>query len=524
MEIPRNSELLLALRAFGKAASDSNKDGSTLLHATLHVIRIASRMLESAIDHPTTMAASHITFSVLGRALSHIITSSVPPISLRQEPTTVSILEPSEVDRVFDLLIENIFGPIIRAFGRMTHCLLSGLLGEPSCFNGGPASPKKSSLDQEPDDLRPDLLRFFQMLVESLRSASLRAHRKPNSRWAISLSSLKASLILEVTRELGKILFPTPYAVKPFGAIGPDTEPANRPQNHETCVESRVWGLTVPGPVSVNVRVKRLVAKDALWYLCSLMHILADLPKPEGLKLPSAVMPGATLAIYTPAEPDLTKHEGGMVLLELLHDAILSTLYDLVLKCQPTVDQLEKDHERCLGRSSHIEPMNNKPHTFDDVREIKDYGPTAISDPQPMRIKYNVNALRAGVPLTSGSENLARNSQAQGRSSPIIDSESEVGDPGGRDLRTIRDSSKSSAPAGGAQCDSDARIYGVPNQGGADEVTNTSHRPLSGRQSELGSYSSDVAGSATECLIDEAGFMMLLGVVERYILDPEYTR
>lgn len=532
-EIPRNSELLLALYAFDKAATD-NGNGSTLLHATLRTLRVISRVLEPALGHPTAKTANYVIFSALGTALYHVIRGSLPSIGIRQGMMTVLDFQLSDVNKIFDCLIENIFRPIIRAFRRITQAFISDLLGDPPRTNDISENRGTEKSPQHPPviDCRPDLLRLFQTLVESLCLASSvhnPVHRSdnqdpsPNSRWAVSLSSLKASLILEVVHELERNLFTAPCDAG-SGAKGPDTEP-----DYGRSDESRVLDSTVPDSANLHTSMKRLVAKDTLWYLCSLMHILADLPIPEGLKSPSGAMSvaGSSAAPTPSLEAEITTHGDGTLLLELLHDAILSALYNLVLKCQPTINQPQKDQDRTLDKRSHYptrEPIADDRYTLSTIRSADDHDPKATSDSQPMIGRDKVGALKAGVTLTNGAGGPVEDSQAQGQSLTVNDTESEVGDPSGPNLRALLDSHGPPTLTGGAHCDTDHQSRDVANQGESCEVIGLGHRALSENTPELEVYSSDAAGAATECLIDEAGFTMLLGVVERYILDPEYIR
>jgi hypothetical protein len=401
-----------------------------------------------------------------------------------QRPSTKPALVLSDIDKVFDSLIECIFGPIILAFGRITHASLSTLVGESSFGLGGSLNPEKPSPNIESADLRQDLLGLFKVLVDNLHSVSVSACKQDGSKstqWAISLSSLKACLNLEIIRELGKVLFPE---AKPSVANGSDTELGNALWNQGTHALPTDVSLTVPASASLASGVAHVVAKDVLWYLCSLMHILADLP--EGPKPDSDVLPStAPRDSHPPTKPDWSRHE--TMLLELLHDAVLSALYDLALKCQSIID--------CDEEESHSEP-----DTLDEMHRTH-VGKSLTTD------RHHTGR---GDAQFMGDKQSAQNSQAQGRSSFPSDSQSEVGDPIGSGLR-VRLDDKTSALIGGPGCHPDSR-FGNACQRSTDGVTNTS---------EVGA---PPVGISASCLIDEAGFTMLLGVVERFILGSGYTR
>ncbi|EKM83374.1 hypothetical protein AGABI1DRAFT_123708 [Agaricus bisporus var. burnettii JB137-S8] len=479
-QIPRSGDLLLALRAFGKVISGSNDDASTLLHSTLRIIQIASRILTPIIDQPSSKTSNSVTVSVLGKILSHTIRTSLPSIKVQRQSLVLS-----DIDKVFDSLIKCIFGPIILAFTRITHASLSTLLGESSSGSGSPPNLEKPSLVF---DLRQDLLRLFKVLVDDLHSASLSAHKRDPLKlcqWTISLTSLKACLNLEIVRELGKVLFPV---AKPSAANGSDTELGNELWNQGAHAVSRAVPSMVPASASLASSVASVVAKDVLWYLCSLMHILADLP--EGYKLDSEVFPpGAPQDSHPPPRPDLDQHENETALLELLHDTVLSSLYDLVLRCQSVIDY----GERPRSESDTVDGM----HRSDK---------TQVGNSLTV---YRHHSRREGG-LSSGDKESAQNSQAQGHLSFPGDHQSEVGDPCGFGLRDRLDDISCIALA--AEYDTDFRFRNS-HQTAADGAANST--------AEVDVPPVDVSG---DCVIDEAGFTMLLGVVERFILGSGYMR
>jgi hypothetical protein len=453
-----------------------------------------------------------------------------------QELDVAERLELSAVDKIFDCMIDDIFVPVIRAFKRVSMSFLSSLLGDTSIFHNS-REAEKSPHDPHLVDLRPALLGLFQTLVDGLRIvfSSQSSNRKGGqyhaliSRRAISLSSLKAALILEVIREVERILFSTSHK-EVSGTQYTNSEPGSDGTSINSPVGS---GSAVPGIVDLQDRMKRLIAKDALWYLCSLMHILAGLPIPQGLELPSGIITqtdSGPAPFSSSSEDGFTNNANGTMFLRLLHETILSALYDLVLKCQPAVSQLQKDTDPLLGIGfRHLtrgpQPIDNEHHSFDVVRN-HDHK-QGVSDSQPMTSKYKAHVLKADVSLANGHGEALYDSQAQGQSSAIIAHESEVGDPGGRDEITLQDNNNASAMSDGVyycQTGAGEEVGVVANQGEQmREISNSKDGALSVTKPKLGVYSSDVAGSATGCLIDEAGFSMLLGVVERYILDPEYV-
>ena len=270
---PQNSPLLLALRAFEKAISHDENE-SILLEVSLHSLQVVSRMLRSAWDRPG--AASHLIVSTLGRVLHHIMATLLLSRVVLQ---TVDVAEFSFVDKIFDCWIDDIFGAVIRAFRDVSSNLMSNLLGDTSLGVRRGNSEAKPPHVVDSIDVRPDLLRLFRTLVDGvgLRVDSTR------TRLRIRLSSLRGSLMLKVVGELERVLFSTSCG-------GDDVDVSECPYQ----------GMK-----------RRLATKDTVWYLCGLMHILA-----EGV------------------DTFTGKGNGGTWYLDHVHDKILSGLYDLVLKCQ----------------------------------------------------------------------------------------------------------------------------------------------------------------------------------------------
>jgi hypothetical protein len=482
--IPRSGELLLALRAFGKVISGNNKDASTLLHSMLRVIQITSRTLTPIIDQSSAKMSNSVTVSVLGKILSHTITASLSSLAVQRQSTAPNLVL-SDIDKVFDSLIECIFGPIILAFRKITHASLSTLvLGESSFRPGGSLNLEKLSPILESADLRQDLLGLFKVLVDSLHSVSVSAYKQDRSKlsqWVISLSSLKACLNLEIIRELGKVLF---SEANPSVVNGCDTELGNELWDQGTHVPPRGVPLTVPASACLASSVAYAVAKDVVWYLCSLMHILAELT--EGTKPYTDVLPlVASQDSHSLGKADRSQHE--TMLLELLNDAVLSALYDLVLKCQSMIDCGEEE-----GSYSELGALDEMHRTHGGNSLTTDRHHTGKEDD-----------------MFKGDKPFSQNSQVQGRLSLSNDNQSEVGDSIGYGLRAHHDDT--TPVVGRLGYGPDSRL-GNTDQTSTDGVTNTP---------EVGARP---VGRSTNCFIDEAGFTMLLGVVERFILGSGYTK
>lgn len=476
-----------------------------------------------------------VTLTATGRVLQHVITSSLRLICLRQVVTTPGDFELSDIDKVFDCLIGDIFRPAIRAFKQMTQTFLASLRGDLPFPNDGPENRGTKIVSHtRAVDLRPGLLGLLQTLVDSLSLASSSIYfdcqlsnkqGDPRSkRWAVSLSSLKASLNLEVIRELKRILFPTQCEER-SGANGTEPEPDNhRRREDHLPVGSRVLDSMVPGPADAPIPLKSFLVKDALWYLCSLMHTLADLSLPN---LGTTPISDLTPIYQHPSKAGNKREGDGTILLGLLQDAVLSALYDLVLKCQQTIDQTQADLTQS-GRGPATlanNPNDETRHPLDTGHNSGTHNPGDISGSQRIaerRAARVAKASQAGISLTNSDEGMTWDSRAQAPFSAVTYREPEVGDPSGRDLQSLSNKNLLGELAGGVRCTTDARVCDSANKGGSCEVAGLSARPLSGNQGELRARSSDRIWPPIERLIDEEGFLMILGVVERYILDPEY--
>jgi len=293
---PQSSPLLLALQAFEQVTSRDENDPA-LLQVSLHSLRVVSRMLRSAWDHPTT--ASHLMISTLGQVLQHIMTTLFLSKNVLQQ---VDVVELSFVDKIFECLIDDIFGPVIRAFRFISSGLLSDLLEDinrssRSGDNIGGCTTHGEMKRPHVSDLRRDLLSMFGTLVNGLCSDIVTL--ESSQVLATPLSNLRALLVLEVVRELEYVLFATSYLGRS------DDDETSGPSYHG---------------------MERLIAKDTLWYLCAMMHILAGLSIRDEVK----------------SQP---MNDSGRLFSGLVQDKIVCKLYDLVLKCQTRQGDSNDSHK-----------------------------------------------------------------------------------------------------------------------------------------------------------------------------------
>jgi len=119
-------------------------------------------------------------------------------------------------------------------------------------------------------------------------------------------------LILETIRHLKEILFPISIDNYNPDATSDERKKKAIPQA-EHKVGSRIANLK-------DIRVRRLAVKDAMWYLCSVFHVLIGLRKP--------VVPSSTANSDKPVEDlDYMQHTSS----EILEKGILRELFELLI-------------------------------------------------------------------------------------------------------------------------------------------------------------------------------------------------
>ena len=167
---------------------------------------------------------------------------------------------------LFNQLSGLLLSPVIHSFFPLSIKSLGYLL-EP--VNTNP-SDHRDTRQKGPDlrvDRRPKLLEFFQNMISGLFSAlcSL-AKTTSGDRFRQDASSMRDMLILETIRHLKGIL-------SPISADNHSDEIKKFTNSAENMVDS--------ASLEKYLRVRQLAVKDAMWYLCSILHILIGSRTPD---------------------------------------------------------------------------------------------------------------------------------------------------------------------------------------------------------------------------------------------------
>lgn len=167
---------------------------------------------------------------------------------------------------IFNQLSRHLLSPVIHSFFPLSIKSLGYLLAP----NSTP-SERQGAGQNGPNlhiDRRPKLLEFFQGIISGLLSDSCSlAKTTSGDSFCQNACSMRDILILETIRHLKGILSPIPIDNRIFDATsGKGKNIAN--SQAEGRVDSRGADL------EKDLRVRRLAVKDAMWYLCSIFHIL----------------------------------------------------------------------------------------------------------------------------------------------------------------------------------------------------------------------------------------------------------
>jgi hypothetical protein len=167
---------------------------------------------------------------------------------------------------LFNQLSGLLLPPVIDSFFPLSIKSLGYLLAP----NSTPSEPQGAS-QNGPDlhiDRRPKLLEFFQGIISGLFSASCYlAKTTSGDIFCQNASSMRDILLLETIRHLKGILSPIPIDNHILDATSGKGEKNANPQAEDK-VDSRSANF------EKDLRVRRLAVKDAMWYLCSVSHIL----------------------------------------------------------------------------------------------------------------------------------------------------------------------------------------------------------------------------------------------------------
>ena len=220
------------------------------------------------------------------------------------------------------------------SFGHLLFNQLSGLLLSPVILSFFPLSIKSlgyllapNSTPSElqgagqngPDlhiDRRPKLLEFFQGIISGLFSAPCSlAKTTSGDSYCQNASSMRDILVLETIRHLKGILSPIPIdnhildATSGKGKKFANLQAADKVDSGSANFEK-------------DLRVRRLAVKDAMWYLCSVFHILI------GSRIPYILSSTTNSDNKLVDDLDYMQHAGSKTLENAISRELLELLID----------------------------------------------------------------------------------------------------------------------------------------------------------------------------------------------------
>lgn len=168
---------------------------------------------------------------------------------------------------LFNQLSGLLLSPVIHSFFPLSIKSLGYLLAPNSTTPSEPQSTGRNGPDLH-IDRRPKLLEFFQGIISGLFSTSCSpAKTTSGDSFCQNASSMRDILVLETIRHLKVILSPIPIDNHILDATSGKGEKNANPEAEDK-VDSRSANF------EKDLRVRRLAVKDAMWYLCSVFHIL----------------------------------------------------------------------------------------------------------------------------------------------------------------------------------------------------------------------------------------------------------
>lgn len=200
-----------------------------------------------------------------------------------------------------DVLLNSILVPLMRSFFTLSTRNLAYLLD----YDNMKTASATSESAQENLDARPALLALFQQIIVAT------SRSKPKSRRNRTLDGVPMlhALAVDTIHHLYQIL-----EERTKHSHGPD-------YNNKR-----------------STRVERLVVKDTFWYLCSVLHILANALKSDGESLRSKKSP---VAFHPPPHPEGAK----IGRLQLLKKTIIDRLVGLLVVYQNHVSRENIEQE-----------------------------------------------------------------------------------------------------------------------------------------------------------------------------------
>lgn len=205
-------------------------------------------------------------------------------------------------------------------------------------------------------DVRADILVLFRNVLCNLFGSSSRSRDTVSSVLSrlhgvlrLDLDNLRLSLALEAIRELDCVLFSSGMKINGNSSNGSDRES----DGFSLCVPTDTIPLLAEGEDQVErtahndndfLSVKKLAVKDTLWYLCTLLHVLSGDNVPPDSEANHAVDNDRVLERSANAQPShlapslaedtRIAHEE---ITKSFRKAVETALLELVIKCQKSM-------------------------------------------------------------------------------------------------------------------------------------------------------------------------------------------
>ncbi|KAF5377274.1 hypothetical protein D9615_006441 [Tricholomella constricta] len=331
IDVPRMAppdSLFSALDNFLRLTSLPAVELDLLLSVSLRTVDAVARELDNILNPPNAFSNPH-TLEYLELALYHVLAVVVPllaPLPSAAQDSAKPIV--TLLDRTTTLVLQ----PLIHAFSFRSEMYLSSLfLPVPggigvatSSSTAGSVKPPGAPHEILQVDIRTNMLSLFRTIFCFLDSQlqSFSSLAKPS----LVSHTLRATLILETVREIDRLLPAAP-------ATGIGTSPG---PNRGVDVVTKQCHRTRPD------RVKKLATKDSFWYLCAVLHTLFG----ESSGAASLVSQSVTVSIIPGSrDGNDTEKEAGDAVVErkddaqgreerLLSEGVSDALFRLITRCK----------------------------------------------------------------------------------------------------------------------------------------------------------------------------------------------
>lgn len=514
----KRDSFLSALNSFLHLTSQSKTisiNKPLLLSATLRAIDAISQSLRVILGSLKLTTLSQINLlKTFGIILNHILSVAIPMILPKipkrsHMPCINGDYTLSET--LLAHILKSVLTPVMQSFLPLSNVTMQGILSAPS--TRGPNQPgRKDTASENLLDPRPDVLAFFKIIVCCLfESTSLYISRHslpldtngnkrflctvPFKKITLKMDSLRAAIVLETIREVDRLLFPESDTSN-GNSCGPT---GTFPESAENPLLTKIRSIGVPdGWDPFAYRTRRLAAKDALWYLCTILHILCG-PR-FGQRSTTWPICSSDEPAFEMEEPHLSapcNHNdlpgGEEKAVQLLNKSILDSLFALVIKCnygKALHEQKLSDNSTTNQSSADIFTRNAQKQGHAESDIVGNNETARNKEVEPDRGKFFQGTIKTDGICTFSAANPPPDNLRHGRS-------------------TLKVPNSDNGSAGG--------MHHEPSDN-ARSCRGTSDKE--GGSHAFGMIESSQEGCSDKervSFIDETGYTMLLGVVERFV-------